>query len=172
MKTVKINLYKFDELSEEAQEKAIDNNRDTNVIHDWWDAIYNDARQIHAEIRGFDIGRRNYCDLSLDLSMHDVIFAILANHGGTCETYKIAKSYRIAWEEANRTAPDIFDDEDEMEYELEKMEEELKDELEDELAQEYLSMLRREYEYLTSDEAIRQYLVDTDLDFTEDGSIY
>ncbi len=37
MKTKTINLYKFKELSPEAQQKAIYNLVDINVSHNWWE---------------------------------------------------------------------------------------------------------------------------------------
>ena len=36
METKTYKVYKFDELSEEAQAKAIENNYDINVSYDWW----------------------------------------------------------------------------------------------------------------------------------------
>ena len=36
MKTIKIKLYEFDELSKEVQEKVIENNRDINTDYDWY----------------------------------------------------------------------------------------------------------------------------------------
>jgi hypothetical protein len=35
--TTEHTVYKFDELSEEAQDKAVENLYDINVDHDWWD---------------------------------------------------------------------------------------------------------------------------------------
>ena len=173
MKTVIINLYKFNELSESAQEKAIGDCRFINVEHDWWDAIYDDAENIFAKIRGFDIGRKNYCDMFLTLTMEDTINAILSNHGETCETYEIAKRYRYDWKIAKRNLKqEEWEDEDDLIYRQEKVLDVLAEEFISELGEEYLSMLRREYEYLTSDEAIREYLVENDLDFRVDGSIY
>jgi hypothetical protein len=41
MKTVSVNLYTFDELGEDAQQKAIEDNREINVdYHGWWDFVY------------------------------------------------------------------------------------------------------------------------------------
>jgi hypothetical protein len=41
--------YKFDELSKETQEKAIDKNRDMNVNYDWWDCTYDDFKENNNE---------------------------------------------------------------------------------------------------------------------------
>lgn len=37
MRTTKLNIYKFNELSQAAKDKAIEDNRDINVDCDWWD---------------------------------------------------------------------------------------------------------------------------------------
>jgi len=47
-------VYKFDELSESAKQKAIDDYRQDGIDYDWYDAVYEDARQI-GEILGIKI---------------------------------------------------------------------------------------------------------------------
>ena len=47
-------VYKFDELSESAKQKAIDDYRQDGFDHDWWDAVYEDAKQI-GEVIGIEI---------------------------------------------------------------------------------------------------------------------
>jgi hypothetical protein len=37
MRTVKIKVFRFEELSEESQEKALSGLADINVDYDWWD---------------------------------------------------------------------------------------------------------------------------------------
>ena len=54
MRIHEVKTYFFSELSEEAQQKAIDNNRDWNVDYEWWDYIYDDAKAI-GEILGITI---------------------------------------------------------------------------------------------------------------------
>ncbi|MCK5610705.1 antitoxin of toxin-antitoxin stability system [Candidatus Pacearchaeota archaeon] len=46
--TVKTEVFKFDELSEEAQQTAIEKLYDLNVDHDWWD--FEDAKQAAARM--------------------------------------------------------------------------------------------------------------------------
>ena len=57
MKTKTINLYSFDELREESKKKAIQNLWDINVDYDWWQFIYDDAKQIGLKLTGFDLDR-------------------------------------------------------------------------------------------------------------------
>ena len=40
--TVK-TVYSFDELGEDAQEKAIENLYDLNIDYDWWEFVFEDA---------------------------------------------------------------------------------------------------------------------------------
>lgn len=53
MKTKTITLYSFDELSDDAKEKAIDKLYNLNVDYEWWDSTFDDAKRIGLEIRGF-----------------------------------------------------------------------------------------------------------------------
>ena len=44
MRTITFEIYKFDELSPEAQAKAILNNCNINIEdYNWWESIYEDA---------------------------------------------------------------------------------------------------------------------------------
>jgi hypothetical protein len=54
MKTKTINLYEFDELSEQAQQKAIDSLSDLNTDYEWWDCTYEDFHTM-AEYFGIDV---------------------------------------------------------------------------------------------------------------------
>ena len=46
MKTTKIELFSFEELSKEAQEKVINDNSLINVDFDWWNYTYEDSENI------------------------------------------------------------------------------------------------------------------------------
>ncbi len=54
MKTIELKLYSFDELSDEAKEKAIERCSDFNIDYDWYQSIYDDFTEI-AKNAGFDI---------------------------------------------------------------------------------------------------------------------
>lgn len=176
-------LYKFDELSEEAKERAVERLYDINVDYEWWDGVYDDAELIGCKIKGFDIGRGQSIDFQIFGHEHTAN-AILKNHGEVCETYQLAAAFLLSYKVADTNedkytaklndAP--YDSEEESLYwaASEYWEERLKDleeEFERELAEEYLSMLRREYEYLTSEEAIIETIQANEYDFTEDGQL-
>lgn len=59
MRVQERNIYTYDELPPEIQEKILEKNRDINVDHDWWDYIYDDAKEIGGFL-GIDIDRIYY----------------------------------------------------------------------------------------------------------------
>lgn len=54
MKTIEIKVYKFDELSEHAKEKAREWFREGNLYYNWWEFIYEGLKE-RAEEAGFDV---------------------------------------------------------------------------------------------------------------------
>lgn len=175
-------LYKFDELDERAQEKALQSLWDLNVDHDWWDSTYDDAASIGLKITGFDFGHRNTISGELTDYMLDSCKLIRKNHGRECETFKTAKAYLdeyiaafVKWREAEQSSGDQDDFEDwkpadfleEFKWTDEAWE--IEKEYQKALLEDYLSMLRREYDHLTSEENIKESIRANDYLFTEDG---
>src|SRR5687768_4525260 len=97
MKTKTITLYSFDELSESAQQKAIEGLYDLNTDNDWWEYTYEDAQRIGLKITSFDTD--HYCKGDLDLSLSECCNKIITEHGPDCETHKTAQSYLKQWSE-------------------------------------------------------------------------
>lgn len=155
MKIVEVNTYTFDELSDTAKEKAVERLADINVDYEWWDFTYEDAKNIGLKITEFDIDRGNYCKGDIITSAPEVIKDILKNHGKDCETYKTAKRYEQTFKDLN-------------EEEFANAEHEL---LHD-LLEDYLVILRHEYEYQTSEEAIIETIKANEYMFTEDGKLW
>jgi hypothetical protein len=171
MKTIEINLYKFNELSEEAKQKAIERLSDINVSHNWWECTYEDARTIGLKITGFELDRNRHASGDFILSACEVAQNIFNEHGEECETYKTAKKFMEEWQP-------IFDEymNEESEkfesYESEQELQELEDEFLRDLLEDYSIMLQNESEYLMTDEAIIETIEANDYDFTEDGKLY
>ncbi len=165
MKTKTINLYSFDELSEKAKSKAIENLYDINVNHEWWDSTYEDAKNIGIKITGFDTGRRNDITGEFILSSHEVAANIIRDHGETCETNKTAQTFLDSTNSVQCEYPDGEGEE----YESQMME--LEDEFLNSILEDYLTILRDEYEYLTSDEAIIETIQANEYTFTEIGKL-
>lgn len=162
MRTHKIKLYKFNELSDDAKQKALEELYGINVDYDWWDTVYYDADTIGLKITSFDTYKKDISG-SLTDSMEYSIKEIKTNHGESCETYRIADEYKAKLKELREITldDDLPDLEDELEAEFEK-----------ELLQEYLNILEKDYEYLTSEEAITETIEANDYEFTADGKLF
>jgi len=175
MKTIELNLYKFNELSNEAKQKAIELNYYFNVDHEWWNCTYDDAENIGLEITGFDLGRSQEIGTKLVKDFSGIIDTIISEHGETCETFKTAMRYRTERSQlvtqfsdgitTNKVAEEREDEFDEIADDQEKL-------FRLELGRLYLEMLRKEYDWLTGDKAIEESLVVNEYDFLETGVIY
>ena len=180
--TKTITLYTFDELSEKAQEKAIERLSDINVDHDWWDCTYEDAATIGLSIEGFDV-YHNGIDGKLTESLLDCCKLIRKHHGEGCETFKTAAVYLDNYIQAFKAwlpLQDHGDDEyctgwknvDWLEdFEGREEADEVTREFTKELLEDYLSMLRREYDYQTGMEQIVETIRANEYTFTEDGRL-
>lgn len=164
MRTVRTKLYKFSELNEKAQEKAIEKFYYVNVDYEWWETIYEDANNIGLKITGFDLYRNHNVQSEFLLAANEVAANIFRDHGETCETYKTAKSFMEGWEPVFATYMETEEGEDKL---IDMEDEFLKFILED-----YSIMLQHEYEYLTSREAIVESIEANEYEFLEDGSIF
>ena len=96
-------------------------------------------------------------------------------HGENCETHKIATKFLSDYDElvkrySDGIIKDIVSEYNEEDFDNEIIE--LETELHHELSEEYLSILRKEYEYLTSEEAIIEALEANEIEFTINGEIY
>jgi len=164
MRTVRTKVYQFSELSEQAKQKAIEVCADYNVSYDWWQFTYEDAANIGLKITGFDIDRGSYCNGEFTLSAHEVAANIIRDHGELCETYKTAQSFLD-------TVNDIqgkYEELEGAEYEDEMIEAE--DEFLKFLLEDYRIILKNEYEYQTSEEAILETIQANEYEFKADGT--
>lgn len=144
--TIEHVVYKFEELSKESQEKALDNMYDINTDHDWWEFIYEDANLVGLEITGFDLARRDITGKLIE-NMQQVCDNILRSHGNTCDTYVTAEKNKHRHGEDNE------------------------EQFEKDLLEDYLKILQEEYDYLTSEEAIIETIKANEYEFYEDGRL-
>jgi len=154
MKTIKINLFEFSELSEQAKQKAIEKNYAINVEHDWWEFTYEDAKNIGLKLEHFDLDRNRHATGQFIDSPRQVAQKIMKEHGETCETYLTANSFLNEWENAKEE--DI---------------EELESNFLTDLLEDYSIMLQNESEYLQSKEAIIETFEANGYTFEEDGTM-
>lgn len=175
MRTIEVKLYQFEELSAEAKENAIERNRTMNVEHDWWDCTYESMKEVGVKINSFDIYYRTI-NITIDDSEHTASKTI-EYYGEGMEVVKISKRFIADRDalikklgEGNDIAGYSVKEEfiDEYDEEIEYLEEEYRKEM----AEEILTWLRDEYEYMQTDEAVAETLFANDYEFTEEGVIY
>lgn len=194
------NVYSFDELSNEAKEHAIEKVRSSDwyLSYDWWDCIYEDAKTI-AGLMGWDIdkiyfsGFWNQGDGACfegSLGYKVGAYKAVTEYAPNDETLAfIAKEWQALQRRhfyalhatikhrghyyhersmvcgAEDTRKEYWHD---MPYETEK---EIL-ELCAEFSQWIYKNLENEYDHLTSDETITEFLTANDYEFTADGKIY
>jgi hypothetical protein len=159
MRTIRTKVYTFNELSKEAQEKAIENNFYINVTHDWWSITYEDAERIGLKITSFDLERRQVTG-SYFTDAYNCANEIIKEHGEQCESYSFAVGYLAAYNNLNSGLEDNQDFE------------EIDDEFLGNILSYYADFLQKEFEYLQSEEAIKENLIANNDEFLKDGSNY
>ena len=169
----KTEVYPFDELTDEAKETAIQNLADINVNYEWWEFIYEDAANVGIKITKFDLGRGSYCQGDFIENAEEAAKKIIAEHGESCDTYKTAMKFLVAFELAKKNYEISVDyDTDDAEFDDTGEYEELVDEFSWLILEDYRINLQHEYEYLTSEEAIIETIEANDYEFTADGKLY
>lgn len=171
MRYEKIKVYEFNELSEEAKEKAIEKLWNINVDYEWWDCVYDDAENIGLKIKEFDLDRGSYVKGEFTISAQEVASNIIRDHGESCETYQTAVNF------INEYEP-VFSDymnEQSENFESGELEDKMLD-MESEflksLCEDYRVILQNEYDYRTSTEAIIETINANGYEFTEDGKLF
>ena len=170
MRKIEINIFKFNELNEEAKQNAISNLYNINIDYNWWEFIYEDAKNIGLKITSFDLDRNRHAKGEFILNAPEVAQNILSNHGKECETYKTAESFLEVWQPIFNA----YMDEESEKYESSESEDEMQ-ELEDDffnsLLEDYSIILQNACDYLQSDESIIDTIEANDYEFTEDGEM-
>jgi len=174
MQTKTYNAYTFDELSDEAKEKAVDNLRDINVSYEWWDDTYYDAKEVGLEIKSFDLDRNRHATGKFIDGIENVARLIIENHGAHCETHKTALSYQqdrdalVSKLSDGKNTSEVSEDKL---YEFDNECDELDEQFLKDLLENYSIVLQNEFDYLTTDEAIIEIILANDYQFTEDVKI-
>jgi len=167
MRVEETKLYKYSELSEDAQEKAREWFREGGVDYEWWDSVYDDAENIGLKITSFDLDRNRHAEGKFILSATEIAANIIRDHGETCETYKTAQDFL---DEINSLSMPEDDSDEFPEWEDKMLE--LEDEFKKSLLEDYSIILQHEIEYLNSDEAISETIQANEYEFTDKGRIF
>ncbi len=170
-------VYKVDELPEDIQQKILENYADINVNFDWWDSMYEDAKNVLLRIDGFDLARNRHCTGNFIEYAEDTAKKIIAEHGESCETWGTATNYLTERAELVKKYSDgvsVYDydnDQEKIDADYDNDQEKIDAEFLRSILEDYSIMLQKEYEYKTSEEAIIETLKANDYDFTVDGKI-
>ena len=163
MRVIETQVYQFDELNEQAKEKARDWYRQRALDYDWWEYIYDDATTIGLTITNFDLDRNRHATGKLLKSVKEVCQLIHTNHGDACDTYQLATEYLD-----KITHVEQAESNDEADHDDER--EEIAEHFEQAMLEEYSIMLQHEYEYQLSDEQIDESIRANEYEFTESGT--
>ena len=172
MRTETIEIYTFNELPEEAKERAIRDAWEIKVDCDWWHWVYEDAERIGLKIKSFDDYKLNAVFID---GAEQTAWAILDEHGQSCDTYKLAQEYladRVALvaKHSDGIRLDVVSEDNEMAFDC------ACDELDEDflyvLKKQYRVMLINEYEWLTSDEQVAESLIANEYEFLSSGEMY
>lgn len=152
--TTTTKVYTFNELSESAQDRAIDSLRYAQVDYGWWEAIYDDALTVGVRITEFDLDRSRHANGELGFMPVDVANLIMSEHGPDTDTFKLAAEYL-----------------DEVQYTLDDELSDLDQNFKYDLLECYSVMLQNEYECLTGDESIKELIEINEYEFNETGGL-
>lgn len=175
MKTITINLYSFDELTPEIQDKVINSLFDINVDHDWYQLVYDDAKNIGLKITEFDIDNRNgYCKGNILKNTISVADKIIQEYVEDCEIVKTAKQFLSDWDKLVEKYSNDIDKtkvihENDNDFDIEA--DDLEKDFENNLLEGYKIILSKGYDYLTSKEQIIETIKANEYHFTIDGKL-
>ena len=176
MREITTRVFTFDELPLEVQDKIIEYWDSPNYA--WWESVYEDAERVGVKIMEVDT-YRGTISLNCDYPK-DTANGILNQHGEGCDTYILAKSFLDKINPLVEKLERIEDIDYRRGYRkclrvtqgsLEEDVEDLRSEFIYALGEEYLSLLRREYEQLTSRECIIETIEANECVFTENGEM-
>ena len=189
MRIQETKIYTFDELNEDAKEKALDNCRDINTFDgsEWWNHIYADAKAV-AKTLGIDVDSIYFSGFSsqgdgacftgtyeyhkgwrAELLDHELFDADLLEIGNALQEAQRKAFYTIVARIAHRghyshSGCMAIDDDASCSFDSDGIRDALRL-----LADWMYSSLEAEYDYLTSDEAVRESILANEYEFTETG---
>lgn len=169
MREITTKIHTFDELGDKAKEKARDWYRNCSAFDDWWECVYEDAERVGLKITEFDIARGSYVKAHFLGSAEETAHAIEKEHGEGCDTYATAEAYLKERAGIIKASPK---DTDGITADLDYLDEclqELGENFLHDLEEDYLVHLRKEYEWLMSDEQVDESITANGYEFTEDG---
>lgn len=183
MRTEEIKIYEFNELSDEAQERAIEDTRNSDgyLDYDWYDWLYEDFHEVlkdigvECETFYWDLYRENF---RLEKSNIEDIRKFIKKAGA--EKILILKNLESDNDKDRDELEDglysagIYSEECRTEVcdsGIDELDEVLTEKLQ-EFLKDFLSQLKEQYNYLNSDEAVKDFLISNEFEFKENGERY
>jgi len=168
-------VYPFNELTDEAKQAVLCELASVNVDHEWWDGEYEDAKNVLLKLTEFDLDRNRHCKGEFIENAKDTAQKIIEDHGDMCGTFQTAKGYledrrKLVEKYSGGINTQIVAEDNE--YEFDNDCEELDADFLRSILEDYSIMLQKQYEYLTSEEAIVETIEANKYEFTEDGKLY
>jgi len=154
MRTIEIELYKFAELSEEAQQKTIQELWDINVDYDWWSMAYDSISDSGVTIHGFDLGRAQTIEMRMNNSHLEVANYIISNWGHECEGWKESNVFATAYENAEEDSDEMETLEGDFHHVLETV---------------FFHQLEQEYEWRQEEEQVKESITANEYEFLKEG---
>lgn len=170
---IQTEVFTYDELNDNAKEKARQWAYEGAFDYNWWEATYEDAERVGLKITSCNLGRRRHAKGTLTMSAIDCCMVIRREHTAPCKTLITAENFigihdgyhgvngKITLALRNDPEADIS------ELEKEYTEQEavfLKAILED-----YSVMLQKEREYMGSEEYLAEHIRGNEYTFMADG---
>jgi len=164
MKTVKVKVYEYAELNDEAKEKARQWLLEGGMDYQWaWEGINNDSESVGLKITEMDPQGQGRSDGRFIGSAIETALKIVKEHGKTCETYKTAKAYLEAVKALGEEPEDGWSVSEEARLE------DLEDEFLRGILSDYRINARKEMEYVESEEYMAETMEANGYTFTKDG---
>lgn len=171
MRTIQTTVYTFEELSDEAKETALNECREYNVDYAWYEQTEEDAKNVGLDVREFNIDRRTIRGEFTESACY-CAEKITTEHGDQTDTYKTAASFLEDWKALVAKFSDgenLEEVDPDLEYEFDLEADDLENDFRKAILEDYLSILSKDYDYLVSDEAVKECILANEYEFTEDG---
>ena len=180
MREITVKVYAFAELSETAQERALNDFRYIDVGWDWWDDAF-DTIRIAGKLIGLDIDRIYfdtdlYCIFNADYEyVRGAVKAIQAEFPRMTALHEVAQKLQVLQKRHFYSLScNVSSQRDTNRYSCFRFGEDYECDLGDiidDFAHWARILLRDEYEYLTSDEAVKEMIEANEYEFDEAGNL-
>lgn len=149
------NVYSFDELSDEAKDRALNTLWDINVDHEWWSYLFEDAKYIGLDISEFNFYPYRYLKGSFSDDDPEMLAAKILD---IYRPYHPLTELAMNWQHRLETEPDTITDQ-------------CIEDFFNNIKNEFFTILCNEYDYLTSREAIIETIKANEYEFLESGDL-